>query len=48
MHEDILSGAFAREWSRPEAGERLDAMRGEADGSALAMAEYGVRNRLGG
>ncbi|MDF2979008.1 MAG: IlvN- protein [Actinomycetospora sp.] len=47
MHEDILSGAFAREWSRPEAGERLDAMRREADATPLAVAEGEVRARLG-
>lgn len=47
LHDDILSGAFAREWSSPEAGERLDALRREADASALAIAESGVRERLG-
>ncbi|PVZ14755.1 NAD(P)-binding domain-containing protein [Actinomycetospora cinnamomea] len=47
MHEDILSGAFAREWSRPEAGERLDAMRRQADATPLAVAEAEVRARLG-
>jgi ketol-acid reductoisomerase len=47
MHEDILSGAFAREWSRPEAGERLDALRREADATPLAVAEGEVRARLG-
>jgi ketol-acid reductoisomerase len=46
MHDDILSGDFAREWSRPEAGERLDAMRREVDATALATAEAEVRARL--
>lgn len=46
LHQDILSGAFAREWSSPEAGERLDALRRDADASALAVAESGVRERL--
>jgi len=47
MHEDILSGAFAREWSRPEAGERLDALRREVDATPLAVAEGEVRARVG-
>ena len=46
MHDDILSGDFAREWSRPDAGERLDALRREADATALAVAEAEVRARL--
>ncbi len=46
MHDDILSGAFAEEWSRPEAGERLDALRREADATPLAVAEAEVRDRL--
>ena len=46
MHDDILSGDFAREWSRPEAGGRLDTMRAEADASALGRAEAEVRARL--
>ncbi|MHC1559295.1 NAD(P)-binding domain-containing protein [Actinomycetospora sp. C-140] len=46
MHEDILSGDFAREWSRPEAGERLDTLRREADATPLAVAEAEVRARL--
>jgi len=47
MHDDILSGAFAQEWSRPEAGERLDALRREAAASRIAAAEAEVRARLG-
>jgi ketol-acid reductoisomerase len=47
LHDDILSGAFAREWSRPEAGEQLDAWRREADASPIAQAEAAVRERLG-
>lgn len=47
LHDDILSGAFAREWSRPEAGERLDALRRAADASPIAAAEAAVRERLG-
>jgi ketol-acid reductoisomerase len=47
LHDDILSGAFAREWSRPEAGERLAALRREADASPVAAAEAVVRERLG-
>lgn len=47
LHDDILSGAFAREWSRPEAGERLTALRREADASPIAQAEAAVRERLG-
>jgi ketol-acid reductoisomerase len=47
LHDDILSGAFAQEWSRPEAGERLDALRREADASTIAQAEAAVRERLG-
>jgi ketol-acid reductoisomerase len=47
LHDDILSGAFAQEWSRPEAGERLDALRREADASTIAQAEAAVRSRLG-
>jgi ketol-acid reductoisomerase len=47
LHDDILSGAFAREWSRPEAGERLEALRREADASPIAAAEAAVRERLG-
>ncbi|HEY2193453.1 MAG TPA: NAD(P)-binding domain-containing protein [Actinomycetospora sp.] len=46
LHDDILSGAFAREWSRPEAGERLEALRREADASPIAAAEATVRERL--
>jgi ketol-acid reductoisomerase len=46
LHDDILSGAFAREWSRPEAAERLDALRRDAEGSPLAEAESAVRERL--
>ena len=46
MHHDILSGAFAQEWSRPEAGERLDAMRDEVGTTRLATAEAEVRARL--
>lgn len=45
LHDDILSGAFAREWSSPAAAQRLDALRGEADRSALAAAEARVRGR---
>jgi ketol-acid reductoisomerase len=47
LHDDILSGTFAGEWSRPEAGERLDALRREADASPIAQAEAAVRDRLG-
>ena len=43
LHDEILSGAFAREWSRPEAGEHLDAMRRDADASTLGEAEAAVR-----
>jgi ketol-acid reductoisomerase len=46
LHDDILSGAFAREWSRPEAGERLDALRREAAATPIAVAESEVRARL--
>ncbi|MFC5061639.1 NAD(P)-binding domain-containing protein [Actinomycetospora atypica] len=46
LHDDILSGAFAREWSRPEAGERLEELRREAETSTLAQAEAAVRERL--
>ncbi|MDL5158870.1 NAD(P)-dependent oxidoreductase [Actinomycetospora termitidis] len=46
LHDDILSGAFAREWSRPEAGEQLDELRREAETSTLARAEAEVRSRL--
>lgn len=46
LHDDILSGAFAAEWSTAEAGERLDAMRAEARTSPLAQAERGVRERV--
>ena len=45
LHDDILSGAFAREWSTPEAAERLDALRRDAEGSPLAVAEARVRER---
>ncbi|MDD7967726.1 NAD(P)-binding domain-containing protein [Actinomycetospora lemnae] len=47
MHDDILSGAFAREWSRPEAGEQLEALHREAAASPIAAAEAEVRARLG-
>ncbi|MDD7933710.1 NAD(P)-binding domain-containing protein [Actinomycetospora straminea] len=47
MHDDILSGAFARDWSRPEAGERLEALHREAAASPIATAEAEVRARLG-
>ena len=46
LHGDILSGDFAREWSRPEAGERLEEMIREAGDSPLARAEADVRARL--
>lgn len=46
LHDDILSGAFAREWSRPEAADRLDALRRDAEASPLARAESAVREHL--
>lgn len=41
LHDDILSGAFAREWSNVQAGgsERLEQLRTEALASPLAQAE---------
>jgi ketol-acid reductoisomerase len=46
LHGDILSGDFAREWSRPEAAERLDTLHRDAGASPLARAESAVRERL--
>lgn len=46
LHDDILSGAFAREWSRPEAAERLAELRREAENSDIARSEAEVRARL--
>lgn len=46
LRDDILSGAFAREWSHPEAGDRLEALRRDAEASPLAKAESAVRERL--
>jgi ketol-acid reductoisomerase len=47
LHDDILSGAFAREWSDVQAAgqERLEQLRTRAQQSALARAEAGVLQR---
>lgn len=44
LHDDILSGAFAREWSNVQAKgpARLEQLRAEALKSPLAQAEQGV------
>ena len=44
LHDDILSGAFAREWSDVQAkgAERLEQLRAEALKSPLVQAEQGV------
>jgi len=45
LHDDILSGRFAREWSDVQAkgAERLEQMRAEALASEMARAEASVR-----
>jgi len=45
LHDDILSGRFAREWSDVQAkgAERLEQMRAEALASEMARAEARVR-----
>jgi ketol-acid reductoisomerase len=47
LHDDILSGRFATEWSTVQArGEdRLERLRAAAEASALARAEAAVRGR---
>ncbi len=47
LEDDILSGRFAREWSDVQAKgpERLEQMRSQALGSALAQAEENVRHK---
>ncbi|MBV9314395.1 MAG: NAD(P)-binding domain-containing protein [Pseudonocardia sp.] len=42
LHEDILSGAFAREWSAADAGQRLAQLRQRADAHPLSAAEQAV------
>ncbi len=45
LHDDILSGRFAREWSAEQAAglDRLERLRAEAEASAFARAEAAVR-----
>jgi ketol-acid reductoisomerase len=47
LHDDILSGRFAGEWSTVKAAgqDRLERLRAEAEASALARAEAAVRKR---
>lgn len=47
LHDDILSGRFAREWSDVQAkgAERLEQLRAEALASEMARAEAHVRGR---
>ena len=50
LHDDILSGAFAREWSDVQAGgsERLEQLRAQALASPLARAEATILKQTKG
>ncbi len=47
LHEDILSGAFVREWSDVQArgAERLEQLRAAALANPLALAEASILKR---
>jgi ketol-acid reductoisomerase len=45
LHDDILSGRFAREWSTVDPEEQLAALRERAERHPLAAAERAVMNR---